>query len=526
MAKGYLALVLHAHLPFIRHPEHKDFLEEKWFFEAITDTYLPLVDVFDKLISDNVDFRITVSLSPTLMSMLKDELLVSKYIDHIDKLITLSHLEVERTASDEKLNRLALMYQERFKRARYIFVEKYEKNILNAFRKFQDLGKVEVITCCATHGFLPLLEPYRESVRAQVAVAVDEYKRVFGSTPKGMWLPECAYQPGHDAILKEFGVKYFFVETHGILLGDPEPKYGIHSPYLCESGCAVFGRDAESSKAVWSAREGYPGDYGYREYYRDIGFDLDYDYIRPFINGCGSRINVGIKYYKITGKTDHKELYDRKDALNVAAQHAGNFMFNREKQIEHLAGSMDRAPIIVSPYDAELFGHWWFEGIEWLDFLLRKMHYDQDTVKTITPSGYLSLYNDFPEITPSMSSWGYKGYNEVWLDGCNDWIYRHLHKMSEYMTEAARSHQNATGIERRILNQMARELLLAQSSDWPFIMKTGTFPGYASGRVREHIIRFLVLKEQLEKDIKDTKALQEFEDKDNLFSNIDYRVFA
>ena len=526
MTKGYLTLVLHAHLPFVRHPEYESFLEENWLFEAITDTYIPLINTFDNLISDGVDFRITVSLSPTLICMLRDELLVSRYLKHLDGLIKLAQMEVARTGDDERMNALATMYLERFQKVRYVFSEKYGKDITSAFKKFQDLGKVEVITCCATHGYLPFMDLCVPAVRAQVRVAVDTYKEVFGRPPKGMWLPECAYQPGHDEVLREFGIKYFFVETHGILFATPRPGYGVYSPYLCKSGVAVFGRDIESSKAVWSSKEGYPGDHNYREYYRDIGFDLDYDYVKPFINDCGKRVNVGIKYYKITGKSDQKDVYDRRAAIDTAADHAGNFMFNRQKQVEYLSGVMDRSPVIVSPYDAELFGHWWFEGPEWLEFLLRKMHFDQDTVKTITPGEYLELYDRFPVIEPSMSSWGYKGYNEVWLDGSNDWIYRHLHKMTEIMITAARDHKNAEGHKKRILDQMARELLLAQSSDWAFIMKTGTFTDYAVKRTREHIRKFLALHEQLDSGNADTEMLEDIENKDNLFRNIDYSIYA
>ena len=311
MAKGYLSLVLHAHLPFIRHPEHENFLEENWLFEAITDTYVPIINMCDNLIDEGVLFRLTVSLSPTLINMFRDDLLCSRYIRHLDSLIHLSELEIDRSLGDSRLNKLAIMYNERFKKTKEIFCNKYNKDLTSAFKKFQDLGRVEVITCCATHGFLPLMDLYKPAIKAQVKVAVDTYKEVFGQIPKGIWLPECGYHVGHDEILREFGIKYFFVETHGILFGTPRPKYGVHSPYMCKSGVAVFGRDMESSKAVWSSKEGYPGDHNYREYYRDIGFDLDYDYIKPFINGCGTRINIGIKYHKITGETDYKDLYDR-----------------------------------------------------------------------------------------------------------------------------------------------------------------------------------------------------------------------
>ncbi|MFH1847049.1 MAG: 1,4-alpha-glucan branching protein domain-containing protein [Candidatus Omnitrophota bacterium] len=526
MTQGYLALVLHAHLPFVRHPEHESFLEETWFFEAITDTYIPLIDVFDRLIDDGVDFRITVSLSPTLINMLKDPLLINRYKRHLDKLITLGELEVERTRSDERINKLAFMYLKRFRRVRHVFFDKYQSNILQAFKKFQDLCKVEVITCCATHGYLPLMNLHRNAIRAQVKIAVDTYKEVFGKVPKGIWLPECGYHPGHDEILSEFGIRYFFVETHGILFGSPRPRYGIYSPYVCKSGTAVFGRDMESSKAVWSSKEGYPGDYNYREYYRDIGFDLDMDYIKPFINPCGTRLHTGIKYHRITGKDNYKDIYDRDSALETAASHAGNFMFNREKQAEYLSSIMDRTPIIVSPYDAELFGHWWFEGPEWLESLLRKIHFDQQAIATLTPGMYLDIYDKYQVITPSMSSWGYKGYSEVWLDGSNDWIYRHLHKIAEIMEDAAGRYKHTSGVEKRALNQMSRELLLAQSSDWAFIMKTGTFSEYAVNRTKEHIINFLNIYQQLQDNRIDEGSLRHIENKYNVFENIDCSIYA
>ena len=191
MAQGYLSLVLHAHLPFIRHPEYDSFLEENWLFEAITDTYIPLINVFDGLINDGVDFRITVSLSPTLLAMLRDGMLTSRYIRHIDNLIALSNMECERTAGDERMNKLAVMYNRKYTDAKYVFTEKYGGDLTNAFKKFQDLGKVEVITCCGTHGYLPLMDTHKPAIRAQVKAAVDTYRNIFSQIPKGIWLPEC-----------------------------------------------------------------------------------------------------------------------------------------------------------------------------------------------------------------------------------------------------------------------------------------------------------------------------------------------
>jgi len=355
-------------------------------------------------------------------------------------------------------------------------------------------------------------------------VGVSVYEETFGRKPKGFWLPECGYRPGDDYILKECGIKYFFTEIHGILHGVPRPKYGVYAPVYCKSGVACFGRDWESAKQVWSSIEGYPGDYWYREFYRDIGYDLDFDYIKPYIHPDGIRINTGIKYYRITGSED-KQPYEPEKAEQKASEHAGNFMFNRERQIEYLYDFLKRKPIVVAPYDAELFGHWWFEGVMWLDYLIRKVRFDQKIFKLTTASEYLLENPRNQVITPSLSSWGWKGYNEMWLQGANDWIYPHLHKASQRMTELVKLYPNEEdGLRRRALNQALRELLLAQSSDWAFIMGTGTHTSYAVRRVKEHILRFTTLYEQIKSNSIDPLWLAEIEGKDNIFPNIDYRV--
>lgn len=526
MHKGYLAIILHAHLPFVRHPEHADFLEEDWLYEAITETYIPLIQTMQKLADENVDFRLSISLSPPLMFMLQDDLLQKRYLAHLDKLIELSYREIDRTRGEQAFNRLAHMYNQKFLEARNIFENVYHRNLLHAFKKFQDMGKIEIMTSSATHAFLPLSQLNPLVVRAQIGIAANYYKEIFGRYPRGMWLPECGFYPGVDEYLKEFNIRFFILDTHGILHGSPRPRYGIFAPVYCKSGVAAFGRDIESSKAVWSAIEGYPGDYNYREFYRDIGFDLDFNYIKPYIHPDGIRINTGIKYFRITGPTDHKEPYVPEWAMDKAAYHAGNFMFNRQKQASFLKDFLDREPIIVSPYDAELFGHWWYEGPDWLYFLAKKIHFDQDEIKMVTPIMYLEENPTNQVMTPSFSSWGWKGYAEYWLEGSNDWIYRHMHKAEERMIELAQNNSNPpTELIRRALNQAARELVLAQSSDWAFIMKTGTVTSYAVMRFKNHILRFNRLYWSIRKNSVDEGFLSDIEYKDNIFPNIDYRIY-
>lgn len=523
--KGYWCLQLHAHLPYVRHPEFPDFLEEDWLYEGITETYLPLLGNFEKFVEDGVDFRVTMTITPPLAGMLADPLLQSRYYAKLNGLIELAEKEVWRTRGIPEFLPVAQMYERQLKACRTLW-EKYHGNILTGFKNLQDAGKLEIITCCATHGFLPLT-PSAQAVRAQVRIACQDYERHFGRRPNGIWLAECAYTPGIDAELKKEGIRFFFLEAHGILYGTPRPRYGVFAPVYCPSGVAAFGRDMETAHQVWSADTGYPGDPDYREFYRDLGYDLDYDYVRPYLHADGVRRNIGLKYHRITGKVplSEKQPYNPEWARNKAASHAANFMFNREKQIDYLAGALDREPLVISMYDAELFGHWWFEGPQFLDFLFRKIHYDQNVFKTITPTEYLAACPKNQVITPAASSWGDKGYYEVWLNGSNDWIYRHLHKAADRMVEIARENPHADGVRRRALNQAARELVLAQSSDWAFIMTTGTMVPYAEKRTREHLQNFLGLYEQIKRNGIDEGWLGDLEYRNNIFPGIDYRAY-
>lgn len=524
---GYLCLVLHAHLPFVRHPEATYMMEENWLYEAITETYLPLLSMLRNLNDDRIPVRLTLSLTPTLCAMLSDDLLKERYTRHLDRLIELSEKEIVRTAHKKQYHTTAVYYLEHFISLRHLFHYILDGDIVGAFRDLQDNGTIEIITCGATHGYLPTMQYNSNAVHAQLAVAVQSYESHFKRMPAGIWLPECGYYTGLAPLLHKNGIRYFFTETHGVLHADPAPVNGVYAPVYCnDAPVAAFGRDPESSRAVWSAEQGYPGDPAYRDFYRDIGFDLDIDYIKPYIDPIGIRITTGIKYYRITGRNKQKQPYNRLNAMRTAAEHAANFMFNREQQIQYLSSIMNRAPVIVAPYDAELFGHWWYEGPLWINYLVRKIAFEQKTIALVTPSDYLSCFPENQISAPSFSSWGEGGYSEVWIHESNDWIYRHLHHMEELMVEAARRAATPTDLSLRTLNQMARELLLAQSSDWAFIMKQGTMVNYAVRRTREHIANFLRLHDDLVNNRIDPHFVTLLESHNNIFPEINYSVYS
>ncbi len=535
--QGYFALVLHAHLPFVRHPEHERFLEESWLFEAITEVYVPLLWLLEGWHRDRLAAPLTLTLTPPLCAMLQDPLLQGRYQRHLEELLELAEKETRRTLWEKPFHELAVAYRDRFRRIRE-FYRARGGDLVGAFREFQDQGRLEIITSAATHALLPLLGNHPPSLRAQILTACDDYRRCFGRDPRGVWLPECAYAEGLDTVLREAGLRWFILDAHGLLHANPPPRFGIFAPILTPTGLAAFGRDRASARQVWSREDGYPGDPHYRDFYRDIGFDLELDYLKPYLLAPDRRNFTGLKYYQITGRTERKEIYNRATAFERADEHAGHFLRGRLTQIQAAAQALRRPPLVLAPYDAELFGHWWYEGPQFLDLFIRKAACDQTVFALTTPEEYLRVEPTQQVATPAPSSWGDGGYFRVWLNETNEWIYPHLNVAQNRMTELANNcrsrRQEAMGNEfregdaalaARALRQAAREVLLAQASDWPFILRTGTSPEYARQRVTAHLLRFNKLYEQVKARNIDSAALEQAEQQDNIFPEIDWRYW-
>ncbi|MFN2541125.1 MAG: glycoside hydrolase family 57 protein [Chthoniobacterales bacterium] len=542
MGKGHLAVVLHAHLPFVRHPEQEHFLEEEWLFEAITETYIPLLQMMERLVSDGVPFRLTISITPTLCAMLQDELLRKRYVEHVDLLIDLAARERQRNRDNPRLKELGDFYFNLFRDTRRFFVDEWKCDLLRAFRKLREDGALEIIASAATHGLLPLLhQQSRQAARAQVLIGRDQYVDLFGGDPAGFWLPECAYAPGIEAILREANVRWFVLDAHGLLFGNPQPRRAIYAPCYTPAGPAAFARDRDSSRQVWSAHEGYPGDPAYREFYRDVGFDLPLEHLGPVARGTPKF--SGVKYHRITGHGPEKDLYDRASAENAAEAHANHFLERRCEQLRKLSAP-DFEPIVVIPFDAELFGHWWFEGPCFLELFIRKTAREQRDFRLTTPSEYLASRPTQQTIEPAISTWGENGHLGVWLDPSNTWIYPHLHAATRRMCELAGRFSAVVGqplrlpnqgpaggapalqLAGRVLKQLARELLLAQSSDWAFLMKTGTAREYATKRTTDHLVRFNRLHDQFVANNVDEEFLRDCEWRDTLFPNVNWRYYV
>ena len=537
MPTGYLALLLHAHLPFVRHPEHEDFLEEDWFFEALTESYIPLLAMMERLVRDEVPFQLTMTVTPTLCAMLQDELLRERYVRYLDRAVDLAEREIERNRDDERLRGLSEFYQTHFQLSRQRFFQ-WSGDLLGVFRRLREDGYLEVMASAATHGLLPLLQQSPDAVRAQILVGCDSFRSTFHADPAGFWLPECAYHPGIENILREADLRWFVVDAHGLMFGDPRPRRAIYAPCFTPAGPAAFARDRDSSRQVWSAAEGYPGDPAYREFYRDIGFELPLEHLWPQ-SSSPLRKFTGIKYHRITDRHGEKELYDPTAAQEVANAHASHFLEARRQQLNELR-ALDFDPIIVAPFDAELFGHWWFEGPQFLESLIRQAahghqdlrltsreRYGHEDFQLTTPTAFLEEHPTQQTVSTAASSWGENGHLGVWLDKTNSWIYPHLYAAAERMTKVAQKHrEGADGLADRVLKQLARELLLAQSSDWSFLIRTGTAKHYATKRVTDHLLRFNRLHDDFVSGNINEGFLANCEWRDNIFPEIDWRRYC
>lgn len=524
---GNTCIVLHGHLPWVHHPGHEEFLEEDWFLEAVLETYLPLLSVLERLGAERVPVRLALGLTPPLLEMLRAPVLLRKAARFLERRRELAEMEVARVADQPLMHATARHYAERFRELCGLW-KRAGGDLPGAFRSHMEQGRLELLASAATHPVLPLvLTPAMRRVQVRLGLAL--FREVFGTEPAGFWLPECAYTPGLDTLLQEEGLRWVVLESHGVRGARPAPSQGVHRPLRLPSGLTAFARDPESSRQVWSSKMGYPGDPRYREFYRDLGHDGPYEHVRPWLHRDGVRRNLGIKYHRVTGDVPlhEKQLYDPAAAHDRAVHHAGDFLFKRGEQVRRLDAELGEAPAVVAPYDLELFGHWWYEGPHFLEAVFRQMADPgrRPPTRLLTPGEVLDLPGSFPRGRAGLSTWGEAGYLQVWLDESNAWVLHQQHECEQRMLEAAARHSRPGAQHRQLLDQMLRELLLLQASDWAFILKHETVVHYATKRVTDHVDRFLTLERALD----DPDALtaghrQQILEEDAIFPGLDHRA--
>ncbi len=522
-ARGAFTFVLHGHLPYVlthgTWPHGSDML-----FECAAESYLPILQTFERLVGEGVSPKVTLGITPVLAEQLADGDFKQHFVDYLDMRIRAAAEDGDqfRKDDDDAGADLAHMWREHFTQAKRAFLEDYSADLIAAFRRLQDDGHIEVITSAATHGYLPLLGT-DESMQAQVKQAVSSYRRHFGRQPRGFWLPECAYRPryawasplpeagpqeptlrkGVEEFLAENGLQYFIVDTATVLGGaatgvyverfeglqrlweqfrasykpgpvaadkTPYEAYLVHSAVEDRPPVAVFGRDERTGIQVWSGQHGYPGDGWYLDFHK-------------------KRFPGGHRYWRVTSAESDlgaKERYEPQRAAARVRENADHFCgLVHDILTQHHAES-GRYGIVCAPYDAELLGHWWFEGPEWLYRTLRGISMNP-AVDLVTGSEYLDAHTPETAVALPEGSWGQGGFHWIWLNDWTTWIWRRIYAAELDFPHLARQ-ALASGDEalREIVAQAARELLLLEASDWPFLISTWSARDYAEHRAAFH----------------------------------------
>ena len=521
--RGYLTFVLHTHLPYVRKHGKWPFGEE-WLYEAMSESYIPLLMEFERLRGSGVRFQLVVNITPVLMEQLADDYVKEEFERYLLRKIKRTEEDLTSGEYPEKPVKDALNH---FKRV-YSYWKAINGDVLGKFRELQDEGYLEIITSPATHAYLPLLGR-DESIRAQIANGIATYEKHFGRRPRGMWISECAYRPegewelpggrkvkrrGVEKFLEEFGIKYFFVESKLIDNGPVSGAYGEVIPtdslatlrpyWVKGSSVAVFGRNRETGHQVWSAHYGYPGDFWYREFHRKAP-------------------KSGGQYWRVTGKDvdlGDKEYYDPDKALERVEEHARHFVWLAEKLLTEFEEESGEKGIIVSPYDTELFGHWWYEGVKWLGRVLELLA--ERGIKTTTLSSFLSNYSgERLEVELPEGSWGANSDHSTWWNPETEWTWEEVYRAEDRMVAIASRFYGKDRLGDRAIEQLVRELLILEASDWQFLITTGQAKAYAERRVLLHSRDFHMLANELVRYFRtgdmNVSLLEELEERDNPF---------
>ncbi len=558
---GFLTLTLHAHLPYVvNHGTWPHGLE--WLLEAAAETYLPFMRMLARLEHDRIAVRCNLNLSPVLLEQLAHPVFCAEFPQYLDRKIVAAREDEAYFASagEEHYASLARFWQEFYGQALSDF-SALNGDIVSGFRRFADTGVLEVITCCATHGYLPLLGT-DASVSAQLHVAVATHKRHLGRAPRGIWIPECGYRPagswsfpvepsgqtsvpppfpriGVEEALAQAGLEFFFVDTHLVEQSahiaspyelarrpySPEVSTArsLYRPYVVQEaakkrlGVSAFARDPQTGLQVWSGDAGYPGDSQYLDFHK-------------------KRWPGGHRYWRVTGASvdmGSKEPYNPEQAAERVRSHASHFVHTVWEALSPAFGQ-DAPPVLCAPFDAELFGHWWFEGIAWLEAVVRILHEHQTGIQLISAADYLDRYPPHETITLPEGSWGAGGDNGVWLNSETANTYKDLYAAELFCRELCASGRwQASEIGARLTRQLCRELLLLESSDWQFLITTGAARDYAEQRFAGHLASFQTLSTLRERlDGGDTLSGEEeaqlasIESCDNIFPDIDPSLWA
>ncbi len=526
MTKTSINLVLQGHLPFVKEPDYPQFLEETWFFEGLTETYIPLVQMLQRLRAKGIQSHITLSLSATLISMMQDELLQERFITHLDALIDIGDRELARLEGQGAIYELAKGYKEQYIAIKHFFDKVLGRDLIKALRDLADAGTLSLITTAATHAYLPLYQGYPRAVSAQIEEGLIAFEQAFNRRPQSFWLPECGFYPGLEKILRKHGIRYTYVAAHGALFAESSLEKGLYEPIKDpKSGMVFFPRHYAACQDIWDQHSGYPSEAVYREFYRDIGFSLDMEYLSTEEHPLPGRIFTGYKYYSITSlDSNTKELYDPAAAKKRVAENVENFIYRRKEERRLFPESYDGAPIITVALNADLFGHWWHEGIDWLEQFIMRMQ-DERELMLSTAEEYIKLFPPKVKGLPALSSWGHKGYTASWLSDNTQGIYPYIFAYIKSVEACLDRYPETQNIKKQALDQLVREMLLSMGSDWVFLLGSGGYQDFAFRQIKESLENMRNIIDGLCQGTLQVDRLLELRKKHSVFEHLDSARF-
>ena len=556
--------VLHSHLPWVLHhgrwPHGVD-----WLNEAAAETYLPLWRALHERsrTREGRPLGVTIDFSPVLCEQLAHPDFAREFVHYLGQKVGAAaedRASFERTG-ESTLAALAERWETFYRTTLEDFMGPHGTNLVQRFRRLEEQGAIEVFTCGATHGYFPLLSS-DVAVEGQIRTARAAHRRHFGRAPRGMWLPECAYRPrgpwrdpvqggaaieraGAEELLAAQGIGYFFVDSHLISGGRPlgvyadrfealrhlaqgrageaagpsDPAHLPYRPYRVgrAPGVCCYGRDAVTALQVWSGEHGYPGDPAYLDFHK-------------------KRFPGGHRYWAVThprADLAHKTVYVPEAAAARIPAHADHFVALLARVLADAAAGQQAPAVVCAMFDTELFGHWWFEGPQFLAAVLDRVH-----AAGITPTSagrWLEQHAPDEVLALPEGSWGDGGGHQVWLNDETRWTWTPVHESERRFEALARE---AVSLARdpvldRLLAQAGRELLLLEASDWQFLITTFAARDYAEMRLTQHASDFAHIAGLAEQRLRggslsteDEAFVAETETRDALFPDFDWRAYA
>jgi 1,4-alpha-glucan branching enzyme len=479
--------------------------------------------MFEALDRDNIPFRVGMVFSPTLCALLADPLVQQQYIDWLDKVILLGQTELAALGKDSREYALAKNYLNDARQNKDAFIDEYHCDILAGFDRFIRMGNIEVLATCATYAFLPHYADMPEVCNAQIEVGLSSHKNFFSLAPEGFWLPYLGYSPGIEKTLKAYGLNYTILDTHGLLFGNPLPEKGIFSPVRsAENSFAFFARDGATFDDEHSA-DNFMNNPLYRNQNRDIVFEKNEEAISQFL-GKGARVPSGYKYW--ANDDTRAGFYNPKAAREQAKRDAVLFFTQKKERFTEAAKICPDSELsLVCTLNARMLGELWYEGIWWLEEVLRTASADSE-IALETTEALLSEQFSLQKLNPYLSATCGAGYGENLLDNNNAWLIRYARKACDRMVDLAGRFSGERGLKVRMLNLAAKEVLLAQASDWPKMLHAWRSPEYAEECFKESILAFTTVFDSLGSNTMSTEWLTNMEKKHPLFPWLNYRVFS